>query len=551
LIFFIIKLYSNIENEIQEESLIFALNYVYTNLKCDIINISLAIPMIEDINNIIEMNNICDKLFQKNVAIISSFDNLGSLSYPACFESVIGVTSDPLCSKVNDFIYIDDKYINIAAKGTNESVASLNGKIVIASGNSIACAHASGIISNFIKKEMIINELKNELKNKTTYPIKCYVNNNIVQDFNKSNFINTRAVVFPFNKEIHSIVSFEDLLICNLVDVFNLKHSGLIGKNISDLLPKFSRKDFIIKNIEEINYNSFDTLILGHVSELILIPKIKHKIQDLIENCIGLNKNIYSFDDIEKIFNFNYDNYYSPEIKRNYFSENAYGKLFRIPQPILGVFGTSSHQGKFTLQLLLRRMFIQNGYNVGQIGTEPSSYLFDMDDCFHFGYNSNNYIVRYNRVAYFNSILDYISKKDVDIIISGCQSRTIPTDNGNLNDYTLNQIEYLLSLQSDVVVLVVNSWDDIEYIKRTISFIESAVVCKVIGLVMYPYKMIYDFDMEIYENKGLESIDFIEKKLLEKLLKIPIYSFKSEEEVAKLFINIINYLSQNDELYNE
>ena len=551
MIFFIIKLYSNIENEIQEESLIFALNYVYTNLKCDIINISLAIPMIEDINNIIEMNNICDKLFQKNVAIISSFDNLGSLSYPACFESVIGVTSDPLCSKVNDFIYIDDKYINIAAKGTNESVASLNGKIVIASGNSIACAHASGIISNFIKKEMIINELKNELKNKTTYPIKCYVNNNIVQDFNKSNFINTRAVVFPFNKEIHSIVSFEDLLICNLVDVFNLKHSGLIGKNISDLLPKFSRKDFIIKNIEEINYNSFDTLILGHVSELILIPKIKHKIQDLIENCIGLNKNIYSFDDIEKIFNFNYDNYYSPEIKRNYFSENAYGKLFRIPQPILGVFGTSSHQGKFTLQLLLRRMFIQNGYNVGQIGTEPSSYLFDMDDCFHFGYNSNNYIVRYNRVAYFNSILDYISKKDVDIIISGCQSRTIPTDNGNLNDYTLNQIEYLLSLQPDVVVLVVNSWDDIEYIKRTISFIESAVVCKVIGLVMYPYKMIYDFDMEIYENKGLESIDFIEKKLLEKLLKIPIYSFKSEEEVAKLFINIINYLSQNDELYNE
>lgn len=49
--------------------------------------------------------------------------------------------------------------------------------------------------------------------------------------------------------------------------------------------------------------------------------------------------------------------------------------LYRISTPVLAVCGTSSKQGKFTLQLELRKRFCEMGYKVGQIGTEPNSLL--------------------------------------------------------------------------------------------------------------------------------------------------------------------------------
>lgn len=542
--FFIVKICSQDNIDINEDILIYALNYVYENIDCDIINLSLSIPCINDYDSYNRLSKICKKLYLKNIIIVCAFDNLGSLSYPACLETVVGVTADIACNKITDYVVIDDKYINIGGRGINETVKSINGKNTIVSGNSVACAHISGIISNLLSENIEINNIKQFLINKSSFDIKKFKKGENNSNFQKEKFINTRAVVFPFNKEIHSVITFEELLICNIIDVYNLKYSGNVGKNTSEILPVFSQKNFIIKDISSINYNSFDTLILGHINELISIENVKKQIEVLIKESIRQNKLIYSFDNVKEIFNIESDNIFFPnEDKESLVDEVGYGKLYRIPIPIIGVFGTSSHQGKFTLQLLLKKEFISRGYNVGQIGTEPSAFLFNMDNCLHFGYNSNNHIVRYDMIAYINFIMNDIFKKNKDLIILGCQSRTIPIDNGNLNDYTLNQIEFLLSSQPDVVILTVNSWDEKEYIIRTISFIEALIECKVIGIFIYPYKNIYNEKFEIYEKKYLELSEYKEIcKTFEDELGINVYSF-DQIGISCVCNDIINILS--------
>lgn len=109
-----------------------------------------------------------------------------------------------------------------------------------------------------------------------------------------------------------------------------------------------------------------------------------------------------------------------------------------------------------------------------------------MDECFHFGYDSEMQLSRFSAIAFLNNALYTISQKNVDLIITGCQSESILTDEGNLFNYPIPQIEFLLGVLPDAIVLVINPFDELQTIKRTISFLESCVECKVIAVVMFP-----------------------------------------------------------------
>ena len=114
-------------------------------------------------------------------------------------------------------------------------------------------------------------------------------------------------------------------------------------------------------------------------------------------------ENIYCFDDISNIIQkhaLSSDKIYYPNTTIENIDPIPLGMLYRPWVPMLGVYGTTSKQGKFTLQLILREKFLRDDYCVGQIGTEPSAYLFDMDLCFHFGYHSTTNINRQNMVSY-------------------------------------------------------------------------------------------------------------------------------------------------------
>lgn len=63
---------------------------------------------------------------------------------------------------------------------------------------------------------------------------------------------------------------------------------------------------------------------------------------------------VYSLDDYSDIFGKN-SLYFSPGLHDvNDFRTLPFGKLYKFSKPVVGVFGTSSKQGKFTLQLYMR-----------------------------------------------------------------------------------------------------------------------------------------------------------------------------------------------------
>lgn len=539
---FVVRICDNNEQDISMTRLLYSLNYIYNNIKCNIINISLSITYYDDEETIAKLEQICNNFEKKGVIIVSAFDNNGALSYPAAFKSVIGVTSGNRCVRRTDIEFVRNETVNICGKGNMQSVISNSGYVVMGEGNSLACAHVTGIISKIYNQGMKLDNILKQLDEISLTSHDLPKSNHITNSFLKKY---KKAILVTLGKEMHSIIRFQELLSFEIIGVYDVRQNGMVGKSANIELNICKDNDFIIKNIQRVDFSTFDTVIIGHITNLVNYKNVKKDLELFLLKCKEYQKNIYSLDNLNMYFNnLSLKDYYTPKVTKDNIIYAPFGKLYCISKPVIGVFGTSSVQGKFTLQLQLRKNMINSGYKVGQIGTEPTALLFGMDYCFPFGYNSSVEISRYNTIAYLNYCLHKISKNNVDVILVGCQSRTIPIENNNLEHYTLQQIEFLLATQPDVVIICVNPWDNINYIKRTISFIETAVNCKVISLAMSPMDRILD-ENNCYQYKKLSYRRIKEiANSIEEQTDIPIYNIGIESDIINIHNNIIEYLSE-------
>ena len=132
--------------------------------------------------------------------------------------------------------------------------------------------------------------------------------------------------------------------------------------------------------------------------------------------------------------------------------------------------------------------------------------------------------------------------RDKDIIIVGSQSGTVPYDTGNIVQYTIPQYHFLLGTQPDAVILCINPYDDFDYIKKTIKFIEACTDCKVIALVVFPMN-IRDGWSGIYESKKTMSDEELDtlKKTLYRYFHIPIFALGNEKDMGNLSEHVINF----------
>lgn len=121
-----IKLY-NIENMVDEKYFINLLNYIYDHIEADILHMSLGLREVE---NYYELKEIFNRFESRNTSVIAAFDNLGSISYPAAFETVIGVTSSSDCVKINDLNTL--KILSLISR-QRDRFRSLHGQILIIS----------------------------------------------------------------------------------------------------------------------------------------------------------------------------------------------------------------------------------------------------------------------------------------------------------------------------------------------------------------------------------------------------------------------------------
>lgn len=521
----------DLENGLDENILIGVLNYIYEKEKPDIINLSLGVEICEYYE---ELYDICKKLTENGTVIISAFSNSGSISYSAAFDNVIGVTTGSSANRIGDFEYIDDTIVNIAAKGGIQRVAWAKPEYIMIGGNSFACAHVTAQAIKFIRDEKA-GSMVEVLQKFKEIAVKQY----IIKPFavHSSLFSITKAAIFPFNKEMHSLIRYNSLLNFQICEVYDTKYSATVGSTTSHIMKDSSVQNIQIKNIEDIEWNNFDTLILGHTDELTSLLN-RHELKNsIINEALKRNKKIYSFDDLGQYDN---SNIYFPSVQ--YAPPSRFGMLYRISKPVLGVFGTSSRQGKFTLQLKLRQMLLEAGYNIGQIGTEPSALLYGMDYVFPMGYNSSVYIKEYETVRYLNYVLNELCMNKKDIILVGSQSGTVTYDTGSIKQYNIPQYSFLIGTQPDAVILCVNPFDEAEYIERTINFIQSCVNCKVISLVVFPMDIREDW-AGIYNSKIRLSDSRYEilKCTLSDRFNIPIYKLGIEEDMRDLLKTVIDF----------
>lgn len=515
---YLIKIF-DINFECDSELLLKALDYVYKYIDCKIINLSLGIV---DPDDMTKLYDVCRRISKRGISIFSAYDNNGAISYPAAFDCVYGVDSSIELHNKNEFYYIENSDVNIIAKGIYNRVKWKNGYVLI-SGTSFCTANISSIvltdllINNQSVNDILIRRAKKIIKISPSQPIKRIPKIN-------------RALILPYNKEIHSIVNFHQLFQPNIIGFYDIRLSGNVGRHVKSLYDDFK---IIIQDYEKIDWtsNDFDTVILGHTEQLEKLTGME-LYSDVEQKCMTYNKTLVSFD---KYYSITHDSI----INRNY------DKLNAILSPVLGIFGTSSRQGKFTLQLLIRKKLQELGYKVGQMGTEPSSELFGFDEVYPMGYNSSVYIDGYQAILYLNQAMNRISCKNPDIILVGSQSGTVPYGWGNLKQFPIKQIDFLLGTMPDAVLLCVNSFDDMDYIQRTINAIEALIDSKVIALVISPLE--YAKDWHILLGKlspcSIEKITIIKKKFNEHL-QLPCFELGNQEDIDEMISLALNYFGE-------
>ena len=537
---FNIKIF-NSDDLIEENNLIAALLYIKKNISCKVVNLSLGLKLCDDINT---LQQICSDIAASGVILVSAFDNDGCYSFPAAFDNVIGVDSSYECKSAFDFEIVEGSPINIRAKGGLQRVAWSEEKNIVLGGSSFACAYISAYVANLIKERPLeFNEIIENIKNnsKIAYPKKEYVKTS--DEF----FDIKRAAIFPFNKEMHSLVRFSDKLIFEISDIYDLRQSGRVGANIKNLVDDSeldSAKNFIIKDIQKIDYSSIDTIILGHVEEINRMLK-KDIRREIILNAIKNYVNIFSFDPLGyyvELFKDRNSKVFYPKVDISDVPQNSFGKLYNISKPVIAVFGTSSKQGKFSLQIILKNILEKSDYKVGTIGTEPQSLLFGMDYVYPMGYNAPISIDEHSSLILLNKMLYNLCDSDNEIIIVGSQSNSVPYNFMNTSSFPLKQHSFLLGIQPDAIILCVNPHDDIKYISNTIKYLEGATDSKVISIVLFPMSIQNDwrciFDSKVKISK--ENFKLISSQIYEQT-KLPIYKLGDETDMIKLGNLIIDF----------
>lgn len=461
--------------------LIESLKYINENIECDIINISAGVVCCDDINGLYDC---CKTLKEKGVILVSAYDNDGVVSYPASFDCVIGIDGTRKKWGIHNFKKISGENADYLGVIIEKRLPWVNSTFETVSGNSFLAPEFSAKVANLLKnKRFNFEEMCDELDKMAFETTRTYHYGE-----QSIGFEIKKAIIFPFNKEMHSLARYQDLLDFEVKGYYDVKYSGNIGHSILEL--QNINNDILVQNIEALDWSSdFDTVILGHTT--ILSEAIGKDLETyIVKKCIEHKKNLYSCKDLrnrEDILNSDI-HYNCPYIDP--IPESEFSKMHVIGCPVVGVVGTGGAQGKYTLQLGLRRELKKRGYHVGQLGTEPTAMLFGMDAVYPMGHESSVYVKGFKAVYALNQLMGNIEKKNPDLIIFGSQSHTVPFQVGGPKEYPVVQHELLLGCQADGYILCINNDAPIDYIKRTISYLEGVYESEVIALVVSPLSIV-------------------------------------------------------------
>ena len=384
-------IFQGTEDEVNIEFLIDALYDILLDGSYNIVNLSCGVIGTEKVDELCE---VCSKIYNSGTIIVSAYSNNGLMTYPACFDSVIGVDTSLDVAHRNDFYYIENSPINIQGYARMIRVAWEKDGYTFLSGSSFITPYITVKIAEYIEKGKTEREIRLALKEDAVKVIKS---NRHHQD--KVPFKIKKAILFPFNKEMHAVIRFLERVEFDIIGCYDFRSSLNVGRKIGDIIDCSNEKvsQLIVCDIEKIDYNmQVDTIIMGHLDQLKkLIPQSKMK--KIIKGAIERKVNIYAYNNVLKEFDlwdectpeYLEDQYYYPQISGSFYPEEHFEKLWNINTPVVGIIGTKSKQGKYALMLKLINSFKREGYSVEFLSTEPNGWLLGAAGIYSYGYHSD------------------------------------------------------------------------------------------------------------------------------------------------------------------
>lgn len=515
--------------------MISALEYIYNRKLCNVINISAGIISCD---NLLGLYTICKKLRDIGIIIVAAFDSEGAVSYPAAFDCVIGVDGFRLDRNMVGFYKCGTGSANYIQSMKEQRLPWIERETKTVSGTSFIAPEFTARVVELLQNDRtlsfdnIISFLDKDARG--------MINENRYSPQNYDVRIQ-KAAIFPFNKEMHSLARFDDLLRFDIYGFYDTKYSGQVGRSVSDLQKiSYPKHDYIIQNIDKLDWNAdFDTIILGHTSLLSKAVKKNYE-EEIISKCKKYGKKLFSCRDIRDISP--KIDYYTPYIDP--IDMSGLTRMHVLGRPVLGIVGTGSKQGKFSLQLSLRRELIHQGYRVGQLGTEPTSQLFGMDAVYPMGYESAVYVKGFDAVFAVNQIMGQIEAKNPDIIIFGSQAHSVTFVPGGPSYYPICQHELLMGCQADAYILVVCIDNPLPYIKRNIMYLESLYNSKVIAIAVSP---LTNNDRWSTLNNQLELLSYETQesycKEIQNTIGIPTFPFQTETDIKSITNVCLSYFT--------
>ncbi len=302
-----------------------------------------------------------------------------------------------------------------------------------------------------------------------------------------------RAALYPFNKEMHALIRGRDLLPFAVTAVADPVGKGLVGRDAGEAIGTAPAGVRIQARLDAA-LEQVDSLVLGYVDRLGRAQR-----QDVLRHCVAAavsrGKHVFSLLPVPP------ESYaelhrqaaaagvrivtpgIGPELAGRILADAGGEPVADVP--VLGVFGTSSHQGKFTLQLILRRQLLAMGYRVAQIGTEHHAALFGMDLAFPMGYASAVDLPLELYEPFLQACVRRICRRSSpDILVAGAQSGTVAYDVHRADTHTLPTVAFLLGVRPDACILVVNASDPEAYVRDTIDALRTVARSPVLLLAM-------------------------------------------------------------------
>lgn len=414
------------------------------------------------------------KLSDDGIILIAAWNDENYTTWPANFQEVVSIKGTNI-EKLDEWIFEQNDKEHFHFRGLPLRLDWIGGRKRFIGGSSFATA----ICTNNILKAIISGKISVNRSAAINY-LKLNAIDEIISDLSASELIPwnyfylkfKNVGLYPFYKEMHAFIRFRENLHFNISFISDFRLSKNAGKFTNEVLENCNERILINKGLPK-DSGGADSLIIGYLNEASEAQK-KDLLIEALEYALNNHLNVFTFippkDFLEWKKRFKDLGLFLESAIINY--DETINILEKIQEkktfntPIIGVFGTSSKQGKFTLQLALRYELQKRGLRVGQLGTEHQSGCFGIDYTFPSGYGAQNSlnIPMDFYIPLLRRVFSEMDKGQFDVIIVGAQSGLLNPDYYYYESIRSEII--LISSLPDYTILVFNEFDDEELLDR-------------------------------------------------------------------------------------